>query len=276
MAPTSPVPTPRSMSPPKRRLSPFQREKYELPGAGLKAPRGLKKPKKILYLLGIFALLYWFGIRHGLGMERTRRPLGYYMPGRRRKSMAIDHGMAIVKSNKEHPIFELMERGEEQWNRLLSSQSKTLGAAVNEYKKRYNISPPLGFDKWWAFCETHNITIRDDYDHIMKDILLHHALEPAEWRKRALAMDGEEMTYTMKVSKRDGVALTGERAEQLRPLSMRDLVAGFLKEMPDGFYTQITVSDHDAGSQVVGNDQRLRAMELFKKGQREWELQDGR
>jgi hypothetical protein len=245
------------------------------------APRAIKKPKKIIYLMGIFVLLYWFGIRHGLGLERNWRPLGYYVPGRHRRSgLAFDskYGMATLKESgrgREHPIYELMERGEEKWQRLLASQSKTLGEATAEYEKRYGMPPPLGFDKWWAFCDTHNITIRDDYDHIMKDVLIHHALEPAEWRRRALSMAEEEMTYTMKVSKRDGVSLTGERAEQLRPLSTRDLVAGFLDEMPDGFYTQITVSDHDAGSQVVGHDQRTRAMELLSKGQCEFATQMG-
>lgn len=232
-------------------------------------PRRIKKPKQILYLLGIFALLYWFGIRHGLGEKQDGTPLGYYAKGRHRHSSLAMHskyGMALLKQDgKEHPIYELMERGEERWNRLLNGQSQTLREAAGKYERRYGMPPPLGFDKWWDFCETHNITIRDDYDHIMKDVLLHHALEPAEWRKRALALDGEEWSYTFKVSKKEGINVTGDGTGKMRANFMTDLVGGFLEELPDDFATQITISDHDAGSQVVGADQRKRGMELVRK-----------
>ena len=48
----------------------------------------------------------------------------------------------------EHPIHELIRNATYQWDSLLARQSKTLGEAVSEYKRRYNRNPPRGFDDW--------------------------------------------------------------------------------------------------------------------------------
>jgi hypothetical protein len=47
-----------------------------------------------------------------------------------------------------HPIYELIKRNKKAWNEKLSRQSRTLGEAVKEYKRRYGMEPPRGFDVW--------------------------------------------------------------------------------------------------------------------------------
>jgi hypothetical protein len=239
-------------------------------------PRNIRKPKKIIYLFGIFFLLYWFGMRHGLGTERVLAPLGYAVKGgrQRKSSLRFDKlGLAVldptIEGGGEHPIYELMERGEEKWHQLLANQSRTLGGAVQEYKRRYTIDPPAGFDQWWAFCERHNVTIRDDYDSLMKALLPHHALTPATFIKRSLALQGADFTYTMEVTKRD-VKMSGPRGAQGRPRMMENLVNGFREHLPEDFEVTVVVSDHDTGSVVLGHDQRDRAMELVKQGGRKY------
>lgn len=237
--------------------------------------------------MGVFMLLYWFGMRHGLGAERIPHPLGFAVHGGRKRisSLLFDSsGMAIVRPpdspfhnndphsathHHEHPIYELMERAEERWHDLLDRQSTTLEQAVKQYKQRYTLDPPAGFDAWWNFVTKHNITIRDEYDQLMRDVLPHHALPPALWKKRATDLDGTEFTYTLKASKQQGVSLTGPRSTFARPKHMMNLVGGFLGDLPDGFELEMSVSDHDTGSQVLGKDQRERAMELMRTGQRE-------
>lgn len=283
----SPPPTRAGKSKTKRYLSQFRSNPsststssaYPLSGfTGPNVPRPIKRPKKILYLMGIFVLLYWFGIRHGLGQERLRTPLGFFLPGRKRtSSVRIDsHGMATlrtptgkIRKKLEHPIYELMERAEEKWHGLLANQSSTLEQAVQQYRKRYTLDPPAGFDKWWEFVQRHNISIRDDYDQLMKDVLPHYALKPDEWKRRALALDGDDYSYTLRVDRKVGVRITGPRAASARPRHMQNLIGGFLEDLPGDFQMQITVSDHDTGSQVLGKDQRERAMELVKDGDRE-------
>ena len=234
-----------------------------------------RKPKKILYLLFIFFLLYWFGIRHGLGIERIPPPpLGFAVPGGRRgrkSSLALnDKGMAIVGhkragQSREHPIYELMERAETRWTDLLASQSKTLGVATTEYKRRYGIDPPAGFDAWFAFCQEKGIKIVDDYDQMMKDLLPHHALRPEVFVQRSKELEGTEFTYNLDISP-GKVELSGERAWSARPRHIKGLIDGFRAKLPKGFTLRMVGSDHDEGSVILGRDQRERAMQLVKQG----------
>lgn len=239
-------------------------------------PRRIRKPKKIIYLVGVFFLLYWFGLRHGLGTERVIHiPLGYAVKGGRdrKSSLRFDKlGLAVVEplleAGGEHPIYELMERAEDRWHTLLDKQSRTLREAVLEYKRRYTIDPPAGFEKWWMFCEENNVKIRDEYDQLMKDLLPHHALEPSTFIKRSKALQGSVFTYNMEVTQK-GVTISGPRSESARPKMMENLVSGFRSFLPEGFEVKVVVSDHDTGSEVLGYDQREKAMELVKEGKRE-------
>ena len=53
---------------------------------------------------------------------------------------------------------------------------------------------------------------------------------------------------------------------------MRNLIQGILGYLPEGFEVDFTGSDHDLGSQVLGQDQRDRAVELALKGEREHDV----
>lgn len=238
-------------------------------------PRRIRKPKKIVYLLVVFFLLYWFGLRHGLGRERIYTPLGYAVKGgrQRKSSLRFDKlGLAVLdgqpEAGAEHPIYELMERGEERWHELVTSQSKTLEDAAAEYKRRYAIDPPAGFDRWWKFCEEHGVVVRDEYKQLMKDLLPHHALEPATFIKRSKELQEGVFVYNMEVTQKS-VTMTGPRAFSGRPRMMESLVGGFLSHLPKDFQLKVTISDHDTGSEVLGEDQRSRAMELVREGGRE-------
>jgi len=169
----------------------------------------------------------------------------------------------------EHPIYELMERAEARWVKLLASQSTTLKAAVAEYKRRYHLPPPAGFQEWFEFCQEHGIRITDDYDQLMKDILPHHALRPATFISRSKALEGRGFCYTMNID-RDAVEMSGERGAQGRPMQLKGLIDGFRYALPKGFSLRITGSDHDTGSIVLGKDQRGKAMELVGRGECEW------
>jgi hypothetical protein len=257
--------------------SPYQYRPPQLP-LSTGSVRVTRRPRKIIYLLGIFFLLYWFGIRHGLGIERqVPPPLGFAIPGGRRgrrSALRYDaRGMATLQStlpgtHPDHPIYELMEHAERRWNRLLKSQSTTLERAVDEYRRRYRMDPPAGFDAWFAWCKSHGVTIVDEYDQLMKDLLIHHALPPAMFIARSEALEGGDFTYTLDVTAQ-GVDLSGPRAPHARPRKLQSLIQGFQNSLPKDFHLRVTGSDHDTGSQVVGRDQRERAMDLVRKGERE-------
>ncbi|KAF2158236.1 hypothetical protein K461DRAFT_300011 [Myriangium duriaei CBS 260.36] len=81
-----------------------------------------------------------------------------------------------------HPIKKLHEQATKDFETLIQHQSKTLSEAVEEYKRRYGRSPPLGFDKWFKFATKHDSVIIDDFDMITESI------EPL-WQMTPVALD---------------------------------------------------------------------------------------
>ncbi len=111
----------------------------------------------------------------------------------------------------------------------------------------------------------HLIDYNPQYDRIFQDILPFHALSPAVLRQRAAVLPSTDFTYTLHVSSND-VSITGNRATATRPKSLKGMIEGFRHFLPEGFSLDITGSDHDLGSWVLGQDQRDRAVELVRQG----------
>ena len=85
-----------------------------------------------------------------------------------------------------HPIPYLMEDAERRFRKLLSRQSRSLRAAVAEYKRRYGRNPPKGFDEWWRFVRANNVKIVDEYDGLVKDLEAFWGMTGEDFRLRAL------------------------------------------------------------------------------------------
>lgn len=317
----------------------------------------IRRPRKILYLLLVFGLLYWCSLRHGLGQERAlshfeqlraerlakqqalvraqmeaeqpwlgdgskkgvkgpssagagaphaiggaavRPPirvvgaakqvgsgggageiwentigrLGLGSKGKSKSSKSVkpqhvfrDDGQVEVREgdSAEHPIYDLMERARASFDGMLSRQSRTLARAAQEYRQRYGMDPPRGFDAWWKFVVDEDIKIVDDYDRIWRDIAPFHALTPKMFRERAEKLKKVDFTWTFKVT-HDAITASGPRADASRPKSLKDMIDGFRHRLPADFEAEFTGSDHDLGSWVLGEDQRERALELVSEG----------
>ncbi|KAL8732628.1 MAG: hypothetical protein Q9166_002603 [cf. Caloplaca sp. 2 TL-2023] len=85
-----------------------------------------------------------------------------------------------------HPIESLLSAASTQHNAWLqqASASKTLGGAVDEYKRRYERNPPPGFDAWYRYATERSSVVIDDFDNLMDDLQLFWAIKPAEIRRR--------------------------------------------------------------------------------------------
>jgi hypothetical protein len=59
-------------------------------------------------------------------------------------------GLLQVNPGGRHPILDLIDHAEREWDAKLARASKTLPDAVREYHRRYSRAPPPGFDKWYA------------------------------------------------------------------------------------------------------------------------------
>lgn len=86
---------------------------------------------------------------------------------------------------REHPIPRLMQEAEEKYRKKLGGQSKTLKAAVIEYKRRYRRPPPKGFDAWWEFAQKYQVKMIDEYDGMIDDLKPFWSLSGEEIRRRS-------------------------------------------------------------------------------------------
>lgn len=95
----------------------------------------------------------------------------------------------------QHPIPKLMAEAEDAFRNKLERQSKTLPAAVAEYKRRYGRDPPKGFDDWWRFTQERNVKMIDDYNAIHDDLSPFWDFSGAELRRR-VSQVSTEMPFT--------------------------------------------------------------------------------
>lgn len=93
-------------------------------------------------------------------------------------------------SSLSHPIYNLVKEAESNFQTVRSRQSRSLGDAVAEYRRRYKIPPPPNFDKWYAFAQDRGVELIDEYDTIYHTLLPFWALEPAVIRERTREMIG--------------------------------------------------------------------------------------
>lgn len=70
-----------------------------------------------------------------------------------------------------HPIETLFQNARAVQEDKLRRQSKTLAKARAEYERRYNLTPPNGYDAWFHYAQKHSSPIIDDYDELMLNLL---------------------------------------------------------------------------------------------------------
>ncbi|KAF8628840.1 hypothetical protein AX17_005900 [Amanita inopinata Kibby_2008] len=107
------------------------------------------------------------------------------------------NGLLEVNTEGPHPIYELIERAERDWNEKFERASKTLEEAVNEYQRRYHRRPPKGFDTWWNYVIDHNVQLPDEYDQIYHDLEPFWGLKPTDLRETRDELESKIDSYTI-------------------------------------------------------------------------------
>jgi hypothetical protein len=69
-----------------------------------------------------------------------------------------------------HPIESLVQAARAEYEGLLQRQSQNYTAADAEYRRRYHVEPPPGFQAWYDFAVSHKSPIIDDFDLIHEPI----------------------------------------------------------------------------------------------------------
>ncbi|KAJ3529081.1 hypothetical protein NMY22_g9144 [Coprinellus aureogranulatus] len=148
------------------------------------------------------------------------------------------HSLGVTRRGvvDEHPIPKLMEEAEQRFRKKLAGQSKTLKAAVQQYKKRYGRAPPKGFDDWWNFAMKNGVQMVDEYDGLMEDLKPFWELSGPELRRRASQASAAELPSVdlvrIRNGKAEGVNLRGEGVSG-RAEGFRQMLQQFQDKLPD-------------------------------------------
>ncbi|KAM5432695.1 hypothetical protein MferCBS31731_007409 [Microsporum ferrugineum] len=108
----------------------------------------------------------------------------------------------------EHPINVLMNNARQRQAQWLAEakHSTDLQGAVYEYRERYGLLPPPGFDIWYEYATNRSSLIIDNFDQIHRDILPFRALTPSALRHLTSSMSSNQWNDIAAVVIRDGVA----------------------------------------------------------------------
>ncbi|WVF68637.1 hypothetical protein IAT40_003407 [Kwoniella sp. CBS 6097] len=181
----------------------------------------------------------------------------------------IENGFLIVNPKSTvHPIYQLIEDAQSEWNSKVNKQSKTLKEAVEEYKRRYKMLPPQGFDKWWAYVRENKVQLPDEYDQINKDLRPFRALSPRDLRTRIQEAAQLSDTYVLRIQR--GVVRTEtlykpEAIHDKRMQNQLELLRPIAESLPD---LQVVWSVHDTPRTMISYAHRMELMERIDEG--EW------
>ena len=170
------------------------------------------------------------------------------------------HTSPPVTANS-HPIHQLITASENEFKDLVARQSKTLAAAVDEYRRRYRIHPPPNFDKWYEFAKDKGVQLIDEYDTIYDSLLPFWALPPSVIRGRAreaLGFDNALIGLLLRDGKPVSVAGGGDGAEWQQKATV-GMIKDFVQYLPD---MDIPFNVHDEPRVIVPHDDLSRLVAM--------------
>lgn len=87
-------------------------------------------------------------------------------------TIQIEQPSSLMARPQDHPIQRLIQNAKEDFEILIQKQSETYTEAYDEYRRRYGLEPPSGFEAWFNFAKTHDSPIIDEFD------LIHERIAP--------------------------------------------------------------------------------------------------
>ncbi|KZT26069.1 glycosyltransferase family 90 protein [Neolentinus lepideus HHB14362 ss-1] len=181
----------------------------------------------LIFIFAVFFVSVQCGVFAGYKSEKPSR-----------KWLSVDaFGLAGSKA-KEHPIPKLMKDAEERFKGMLNRQSETLDAAVVEYRNRYDMDPPKGFDEWFAFAKQNEFRMMDEFDGLMEDLAPFRNISGKEFRRRVQQVSSLPSIDIVRV--RDGKGSTvnlhngfDDAEASSRAHGFRRMIEPFEQRLPD-------------------------------------------
>ena len=160
-------------------------------------------------------------------------------------------------TSKSHPIHQLISKAEKEHRETLAKQSKTLKEAIAEYRRRYKVSPPPNFDKWYEFAKARGVKLIDEYDTIYHSLLPFWALEPAIIRGRAKEALGFDNAL-MGILVRNGTVVNKNGGDEWQQDSTIGMMKDFIQYLPD---MDLPFNKHDEPRVVVPHEDLTRLVQ---------------
>ncbi|KAL0957963.1 hypothetical protein HGRIS_000143 [Hohenbuehelia grisea] len=135
-------------------------------------------------------------------------------------------GLLVVQDGALHPILELIERAEQEWETKQKQASTTLEEAVAEYQRRYKRAPPKGFDEWWKYAQEHNVLLPDEYDSIMRGLEPFWGISPADLLDAQVTQENKPDAYTLGKLESGAVGVVHTASASTDPEKLQRLVRG--------------------------------------------------
>ncbi|PNY25269.1 Uncharacterized protein TCAP_04793 [Tolypocladium capitatum] len=79
-------------------------------------------------------------------------------------NMYAIHALTMSLPQGNHPVEALARAAEAEFDAMLARQSQNYTAAEAEYRRRYGIGPPVGFEAWYDFAVARGSPIIDEFD----------------------------------------------------------------------------------------------------------------
>ena len=164
-------------------------------------------------------------------------------------------------SPSSHPIWQLVKDAEQEFEKKLEGQSKSLEEAVVEYKRRYGIPPPPNFDKWYDFAKAKGVQLIDEYDSIHQSLTPFWGLKPSTIRGRAREALGFGDNNLLGALIRKGEVKKIDGGGEWQQKATLGMMKGFIKYLPD---MDLCFNIHDEPRVVVPYDDLSRLVATGK------------
>jgi hypothetical protein len=218
------------------------------------------RSRQCLLLIGLLSLVGFtiFFLRPPPVIERL--PPGVRLPPKPPVAQSPGPNPNPVKQGKPaagggHPIWQLIKDAEQNHEKKLETQSKSLAEAVMEYRRRYGIHPPPNFDKWYAFAKAKDVQLIDEYDLIHHSLRPFWGLKPATIRARAQEALGFNANNLIGVLIRNGEIKKIDGGGEWQMEATKGMMKDFLQYLPD---MDLCFNIHDEPRVVVPHDDLSR------------------
>ncbi|CAG7920250.1 unnamed protein product [Penicillium olsonii] len=175
---------------------------------------------------------------------------------------SYSHTTTYDRTSSDHPVLQLTRNAQSSFNATLAKQSQTLKQAVSEYKRRYKMPPPPGFDHWYNFAREKNTVLIDEFDVIYHALLPFWGLEPSVLRARTREDLGNSDNGFMSISIRKGRAFCASSTQLYQRVGTINMLESFAKWLPD---MDLPFNEHDEPRVVAAHEELSQRVSLGKE-----------